>query len=59
MRFQSSVAITERVEEVEEDRSSLFLVNLVIISSGSKGCRPVALNPEWIFSGVNEVFQAF
>ena len=58
MRFQSSAAITERVEEVEEDRSLFFLVNLVIISSGLKGCRPVALNPEEIFSGVNKVFQA-
>ena len=32
MRFQSSVAITKRVEEAEEGRSSLVLVNLVIIS---------------------------
>ena len=46
MRFQSSAAIAERVEEVEEDRSSPLFLNLVIISSGSKGCRPVALNPE-------------
>ena len=46
MRFQSSAAITKRVEEVEEDRLLFFLVNLAIISLGLKGCRPVALNPE-------------
>ena len=46
MRFQSSIAITKRVEEVEEDRLLLFLVNLVIISSGLKGYILVALNLE-------------
>ena len=32
MRFQSSTAITKPLEEVEDSRSSVFLVNLVIIS---------------------------
>ena len=56
MHFQSSIAIAKPLEELEDGRSSVVLVNLVIISWGLKGCKPVALKLERIFSGVNKVF---